>query len=163
LRVSVVDARSNSPLPGASITVGTTKVLSDATGTARLVGLAPGPLEVKVSAEGFREAQEAVVIVAGTEAELPVSLAFARQSALATLSGQVRSVRKGKPLQAWLVIPEARLRRKTDPRGTFQVQLKQGRYRLVFSAPGHLSQTKVVSVQEGEQAIFNVDLFPKTR
>ena len=163
LRVSVVDARSNAPLPGASITVGSTKVLSDATGTARLVGLAPGPLEVKVSAEGFREAQEAVVIVAGTEAELPVSLAFARQSALATLSGQVRSVRKGKPLQAWLVIPEARIRRKTDPRGTFQVQLKQGRYRLIFSAPGHLSQTKVVSVQEGEQAIFNVDLFPKTR
>jgi hypothetical protein len=72
-------------------------------------------------------------------------------------------VRKGKPLQALLVIPEAKIRRRTDARGTFQVQLKQGRYRLVFSAPGHLSQTKVVTVRDGEQAIFNVDLFPKSR
>jgi Carboxypeptidase regulatory-like domain len=161
--VAVVDASSGAPLPGATITVGTTQVLSDATGTARLVGLAPGPVEVRVSAEGFREVREAVVIAAGLETELPVSLSFARQSALATLAGQVRSVRKGKPLRAWLVIPEARLRLRTDARGTFQVQLKQGRYRLIFSAPGHLSQTKVVTVQDGEQAIFNVDLFPKPR
>jgi hypothetical protein len=163
LRVSVVDARSGTPLPGAAITVGTTQVLTDEAGTAHLAGLAPGPLELRVSAEGFRDAREAVVVVAGLETELPVSLSLARQSAFATLSGQVRSVRRGKPLRAWLIIPEARIRRRTDARGTFQVQLKQGRYRLVFSAPGHLSQTKVVTVQDGEQAIFNVDLFPKTR
>ncbi len=163
LRVTVVDARGNTPLPGAAVSVGTTQVLTDAAGQVRLEGLGPGPLEVKVSAEGFRTMQEAVVIVAGTETELPVSLVFGRQGALATLSGQVRSVRKGKPLQALLVIPEAKIRRRTDARGTFQVQLKQGRYRLVFSAPGHLSQTKVVTVRDGEQAIFNVDLFPKSR
>jgi hypothetical protein len=163
LRVLVVEVRNRKPLPGATVTVGATEVPTDAMGVARLEGLAPGPLEVKVSAAGFRAAQEAVVIVAGSETELPVSLTFGRQGALATLSGQVRSVRGGKPLQARLYIPEARLRRSTDARGTFQVQLKQGRYRLVFSAPGHLSQTKVVTVGDGEQAIFNVDLFPKNR
>ncbi|HEX5752275.1 MAG TPA: carboxypeptidase regulatory-like domain-containing protein [Archangium sp.] len=163
LRVSVVDARSGKPLPGAAVAVGTRELLTDATGQVRVEGLGPGPLEVKVSAEGFRTAQEAVAIAAGTETELPVSLVFGRQGALATLSGQVRSVRRGKPLQALLVIPEARIRRRTDARGTFQVQLKQGRYRLVFSAPGHLPQTKVVTVRDGEQAIFNVDLFPKSR
>jgi carboxypeptidase family protein len=163
LRVTVVDARSGKPLPGAAVSVGTTELLTDATGQVRVEGLGPGPLEVKVSAEGFRTAQEAVAIAAGTETELPVSLVFGRQGALATLSGQVRSVRKGKPLQALLVIPEAKIRRRTDARGTFQVQLKQGRYRLVFSAPGHMSQTKVITVRDGEQAIFNVDLFPKSR
>ncbi|WP_331091834.1 MSCRAMM family protein [Archangium sp.] len=163
LRVSVLDARSGTPLAGATVTVGSTEVLTDATGAVRLEGLPPGPLEVKISAEGFRVEQEAVVILAGTETPLPVSLASAKQGALATLSGQVRSIRQGKPLQASLVIPEAKIRRKTDPRGTFQVQLKQGRYRLIFSAPGHLSQTKVVTVHDGEQAIFNVDLFPKSR
>lgn len=163
LRVSVVDARSGQPLRGATVVVGTTELVTDAAGTVRVEGLAPGPLEVKIMAEGFRGTQEVVSIAAGTEADLPVSLAFGRQGALATLSGQVRSVRKGRPLQAVLVIPEAKLRRRTDSRGSFQVQLKQGRYRLIFSAPGHLPQTKVVTVHDGEQAIFNVDLFPKNR
>ncbi len=163
LRVSVLDARSGVPLPRATVTMGSTQVLTDATGVVRLEGLSAGPLEVKISAEGFRSEQEAVVILAGAETPLSVSLASANQGALATLSGQVRSIRKGKPLQAWLVIPEANIRRRTDARGAFQVQLKQGRYRLIFSAPGHLSQTKVVTVHDGEQTIFNVDLFPKSR
>ncbi|KFA91321.1 hypothetical protein Q664_22810 [Archangium violaceum Cb vi76] len=163
LRVTVVDARGGKPLPGVAVFVGSRELRTDATGQVRLEGLPPGPLEVKVSAEGFRTAQEAVVIAVGTETELPVTLVSGRQGALATLSGQVRSVRKGKPLKALVVIPEAKIRRRTDARGSFQVQLKQGRYRLVFSAPGHLSQTKVVTVRDGEQAIFNVDLFPKSR
>ncbi|WP_233261883.1 collagen binding domain-containing protein [Vitiosangium sp. GDMCC 1.1324] len=163
LLVRVVDSSSGAPLPGAAVFVGSSKVLTDAAGQVRVEGLTPGPLEVKILAEGFRAVQEAVVIADRTETELPVPLVLAKQSAPATLSGQVRSVRKGKPLRAWLVIPEARLRRRTDPKGSFQVQLKQGRYRLVFSAPGHLSQTKVVTVHDGEQAIFNVDLFPQTR
>ncbi|QRK14220.1 carboxypeptidase regulatory-like domain-containing protein [Archangium violaceum] len=163
LLVTVVDSRGGKPLPGAAVSVGGTEVLTDAEGRARVEGLTPGPLSVDISAEGFRATQEAVVIVAGTETGLPVSLASRQKAALATLSGQVRSVRRGRPLRAWLIIPEAKLRRRTDARGSFQVQLKQGRYRLVFSAPGHLSQTKVVTVQDGEQAIFNVDLFPKNR
>jgi len=161
--VTVTDARGGKPLPGAAVAVGTTELVTDAAGQVRVEGLGPGPLEVKISAEGFRATQEAVVIVTGTETELAVSLVSGRQGALATLSGQVRSVRKGKPLKALLFIPEAKIRRRTDARGTFQVQLKQGRYRLIFSAPGHVSQTKVVTVRDGEQAIFNVDLFPKSR
>ncbi|WP_257454260.1 MSCRAMM family protein [Archangium lipolyticum] len=163
LEVFVVDGRNGTPLPGALVTVGGTEVTTNEMGLALLKELPPGPLEVKVSAPDFRAEQEAVVIAAGIVSQLSVSLTHGRQGALATLSGQVRSVRGGKPLQARLFIPEAKLRRRTDARGTFQVQLKQGRYRLVFSAPGHLSQTKVITVGDGEQAIFNVDLFPKTR
>jgi hypothetical protein len=161
--VTVTDARGGTPLVGATVIAGSVRVPTDAAGVARLEGVAPGPLEVKISAEGFRIAQEAVVVIAGAETPLAVPLVSARQGLPATLSGQVRSVRQGRPLQALLTIPEAKLRKRTDERGTFQVQLKQGRYRLVFSAPGHLSQTKVVTVQDGEQAIFNVDLFPKSR
>jgi hypothetical protein len=165
LRLSVVDARGGEPLPGASISVpGRTEAFSDAAGQVLLEGLAPGPWEVKVAAGGFRPEQVAVLVIAGEVTALDVSLAAARQGPVyATLSGQVRSVHKGQPLQAWLVIPEAKVRQRTDARGSFQIQLKQGRYRVILSAPGHLTQTKVITVREGEQAIFNVDLFPKPR
>jgi hypothetical protein len=165
LRLSVVDARGGEPLPGASISVpGRTEAFSEAAGQVLLEGLAPGPWEVKVAAGGFRPEQVAVLVIAGEVTALDVSLAAARQGPVyATLSGQVRSVHKGQPLQAWLVIPEAKVRQRTDARGSFQIQLKQGRYRVILSAPGHLTQTKVITVREGEQAIFNVDLFPKSR
>jgi hypothetical protein len=164
VRVSVVDA-SGQPLPGASLSVpGRAEARADAAGQVLLEGLAAGPWEVTVAADGFRPEKVAVLAVAGQETALAVSLALARQGPVyATLSGQVRSAREGQPLQAWLVIPEAKVRQRADARGSFQVQLKQGRYRVILSAPGHLTQTKVITVREGEQAIFNVDLFPKPR
>lgn len=165
LRVSVVDARGGEPLQGASVSVpGRAALLTDAAGQVLLEALEPGPLEVKVSAVDFRAEQEVVNLIAGGETELGVPLTFVREGPVfATLSGQVRSTRKGRPLRAWLSIPEAKVRRRTDARGAFQLQLAQGRYRVIFSAPGHLSQTKVITVREGEQAIFNVDLFPRSR
>jgi hypothetical protein len=163
LKVVVLDIRGRAPLAGVLVKAGEVEGLSDAKGLALLEGVPPGPVEVQVTAEGFRPMREAVIVLSGEEVSLELPLLPAGQLVPATLTGQVRSVREGKPLRALLSIPEARVRLRTDPRGTFQVQLKQGRYRVIFSAPGHITQTKDISVREGEQAIFNVDLFPKSR
>jgi hypothetical protein len=163
VRVTVLDARTKAPLPEVSVKAGAAEALTNAQGLALLQGLTPGPLEVQVQAAGFRPAQETGVVVAGGEWELSLSLLPAGQVVPATISGQVRSTRGGKPLRAWLTIPQAKLRRRTDEQGAFEVKLKQGNYRVIISAPGHLPQTKVLTVQEGEQAILNIDLFSRSR
>ncbi|QSQ19407.1 carboxypeptidase regulatory-like domain-containing protein [Pyxidicoccus parkwayensis] len=163
LRVTVVNAQSGVPLPGVRVAVGATEVRTDMMGQARVKDLAPGPVAVTVKSPGFRTAEEAAVVVAGQEAALSVPLASERKSGPATLAGQVRSTRAGKPLAATLRIPLAKVRTRTDAKGAFSVRVKGGTYRITISAPGHLSQTKTVKVRDGEQAIFNVDLFPRQK
>jgi hypothetical protein len=164
LRVTVVNAQNGVPLPGVRMMVGTAQVRTDLAGRARVDGLAPGPVAVAVTVAGFRPAEEAALIVAGQDAELSVPLAPERKKGeLSTLTGQVRSTRGGRPLVATLLIAQARVRTRTGAAGTFSVRVRGGTYRIVISARGHVSQTKTVTLRDGEQAIFNVDLFPRRR
>jgi len=162
VRILVTDKRDNTPLPEVKVVVGDTELRTDAAGLARLEKLPPGPVLVKVSAEGFQAVEEAVVIVGGQESELPVPLMLAKRLGYATISGTVRSTR-GSPVVATLVIPAAKVRSRTGPDGTFSLKLKPGTFRIIISAKGHLTQSKSVTVRDGEQAIFNVDLFPRNR
>ncbi|GHG93681.1 hypothetical protein GCM10012319_56240 [Comamonas sp. KCTC 72670] len=161
LRVTVVNARTGVPLPGVPVSVGTVEARTDLTGQVDIASLPPGPVSVAVKVAGFRMAEEAAFIVAGQASSLSVPLAEDRKGVRATLSGQVRSVRGGQPLVATLLITKARVRARTDAKGTFNVQVRGGTYRITISARGHLSQTKVVTLRDGERTIFNVDLFPR--
>jgi hypothetical protein len=163
LRVTVVNAQNGVPLPGVRVAVGATEVRTDMMGQARVKDLSPGPVAVTVKSPGFRPAEEAAVVVAGQESALSVPLASERKSGPASLTGQVRSMRGGKPLAATLRIPLAKVRTRADAKGAFNVRVKGGTYRITISAPGHLSQTKSIKLRDGEQAIFNVDLFPRQK
>ncbi|MFP2934475.1 collagen binding domain-containing protein, partial [Pyxidicoccus sp. 3LG] len=163
LRVTVVKAENGVPLPGVRVAVGAVEVRTDMMGQAKVKDLPPGPVAVVVKSPGFRPAEEAAIVVAGQESVLSVPLATERKGEPATLSGQVRSTRGGKPLAARLLIAQAKVRTRTDAKGAFTVRVKGGTYRITISARGHLSQTKVVTLRDGEQAIFNVDLFPRGR
>ncbi|MCY1016055.1 MSCRAMM family protein [Pyxidicoccus sp. MSG2] len=163
LRVTVVNAQNGVPLPGVRVAVGPTEVRTDMMGQARVKDLAPGPVAVTVKSPGFRPAEEAAVVVAGQESALSVPLASERKSGPATLTGLVRSTRGGKPLAATLRIPQVKVRTRADAKGAFNVRVKGGTYRITISAPGHLSQTKSIHLRDGEQAIFNVDLFPRQK
>ena len=79
----------------------------------------------------------------------------------ATLSGQVRSARGGKPVVAQLEVRELKQTISADDAGAFSVQIPGGKYTVRISAPGFVTQTKSVTVRDGDQAIFNVDLAPK--
>lgn len=162
LQISVADKRDGSPVPDAVLSVGTRELRVDAAGRVRLDDVEPGPVSVRVSAPGFQTMEEAAFVVAGQEAVLPVQLLPVRRVGHATIAGRVRST-QGRALVARLVIPKTKVRARTNAQGTFSLKLKPGTYRIIISAKGHLPQTKSVTVRDGEQAIFNVDLFPRTR
>ncbi|WP_342380150.1 carboxypeptidase regulatory-like domain-containing protein [Myxococcus stipitatus] len=163
LKVSVVNASNAVPLPGVRVVVGSAVVRTDLKGEAWVKDLPPGPVSVVASSQGYRTAEEAAVIVAGMETALSVPLALERKGEPATLKGQVRSARGGKPVAATLLIPQAKVKARTDAQGAFTFQVRGGTYRIIISARGFLSQSKLVTLKEGEQAIFNVDLFPRQK
>jgi len=163
LKIVVVDKRDNQPLPNVPVVVGNKELKTNAAGQASIGNLAPGPVLVKVSAPDFQAVEEAAVVVAGKESEMSVPLAPARRLGYATISGTVRSTQQGRALGATLAIPTAKVRTRTDAQGAFSLKIKPGTYRIIISAKGHLTQTKSVTVRDGEQAIFNVDLFPRMR
>lgn len=163
LKIVVVDKRDNKPLEGAPVVVGGKELRTDAAGQVRVGNLPAGPVLVKVSAPEFQTVEEAAVVIPGKESEMSVPLQPARRLGYATISGKVRSTRQGRAIIATLVIPSANVRTRTDAQGDFSLKLKPGTYRIIISAKGHLTQTKSVTVRDGEQAIFNVDLFPRGR
>jgi uncharacterized membrane protein len=124
-------------------------------------GLAPGLVSVKITAPEFTPGDEAASIVVGRTTELKVTLAPLKKRALATISGLVRSARGGAPVKATLSLVELKKSVEADGRGSFATEVAGGKYTVRISAPGFLSQTKSVTVRDGDQAIFNVDLTPK--
>jgi hypothetical protein len=76
------------------------------------------------------------------------------------VSGLIRSTQGGTPIPGLLEIPELRLKLRADDKGAFSAKVKGGTYRVVISAPGYLKQVKSFTVKDGDQAIFNVDLYP---
>jgi hypothetical protein len=163
LKIVVVDKRNNQPLAAAEVVVGGKEQRTDAAGQVRVGNLPAGPVLVKVSAPEFQPVEEAAVIISGQESEMSVPLAPTKRLGYATISGKVRSTQQGRAIGATLVIPSANVRTRTNFEGAFSIKLKPGTYRIIISAKGHLTQTKSVTVRDGEQAIFNVDLFPRGR
>lgn len=134
---------------------------TNAAGALALAGLAPGPLSVKVTAPGFNPGEEGASIVAGNVTDLTVTLVPEKKRVPATVRGQVRSARGGKPVVAQLEIRELKQTVSADAGGAFSVQIPGGKYTVRISAAGFHTQTKTVTVRDGDQAIFNVDLAPK--
>lgn len=158
--VTIVDADGNRPLEGAVVSIGDRELLSAADGTVRAEGIKPGALGIKVSLKGYTEANEAATVTAGRESQVPISLVAEKKKVPATITGLVRSTRGGAPVPADLEIPELKLKTRADANGAFTMRVPGGTYRVIISARGYLKQQKSVTVKDGDQAIFNVDLFP---
>lgn len=161
LLVTVIDKATNSALAGATVTVNGKAQTTDAKGTVTFVELTPGAVNVDIAAAGFTAKAEAATILPGLQATVATELVSAKKRDPATVSGSVRSARGGAAVQANLEIPEASIKAKADDKGGFVFRLAGGTYTVTISAKGFVTQTKQVTVKDGDQAIFNVDLQPK--
>ncbi len=161
LLVTVIDKATKSALAGATVTMNGKAQTTDAKGTATFVELTPGAVNVEIAAAGFTAKTEAATILPGLQATVATELVNAKKRDPATVSGSVRSARGGAAVQANLEIPEASIKAKADDKGGFVFRLAGGTYTVTISAKGFVTQTKQVTVKDGDQAIFNVDLQPK--
>lgn len=159
--VTVVDKATRAALAGATATLNGKTVSTDAKGMARFDTLSPGPVTISFAAPGFTEKAEAATVLPGIDSSVSTELVSAKKRDPATVSGFVRSARGGAAVTANLSIPEASIKAKADAQGAFVFRLTGGTYTVTISAKGFVTQTKQVTVKDGDQAIFNVDLQPK--
>jgi hypothetical protein len=163
LAVTLVDKQTQKPLPGVHLKIRNTEYTADDAGQLSLADLPPGPVEIKAALEGYKPGQEVAQVVVGQSSPVVVALVKAEKKQPATISGLVRSTQTGGPVAATLEIPQTKLKASADAKGAFTFELQGGIYRVIISAPGYLTQTKNVTVKEGDEVIFNVDLHPVGR
>jgi hypothetical protein len=150
--------------PAANVTVegGGVSVTTGADGTFLLPGVGPGPVQLVLKGEGFKPNEEVVSVPAEAEAAVELKMFKAGTGTLASIRGRVRAV-SGAPVPATIRIPEAKFQAKATKDGTFKVQLPGGRYTVAIEAKGFVSQSRVIDVADGDQAIFHVDLHPSAQ
>ncbi|MBL8949560.1 MAG: carboxypeptidase regulatory-like domain-containing protein [Myxococcaceae bacterium] len=161
LNVVVTERDTKKPLPGVMVTAGDVAAKSDEKGVASFEGLKPGPVSIVLKLDGYQPGDEAASVVAGKATDVAVALVPAKKRVPATITGFVRSTKGGAAISADLELPQAKLKTKADAKGAFTFQVPGGTYTVKISAPGYQTQSKDVTVRDGDQAIFNVDLYPK--
>ncbi|WP_224360740.1 carboxypeptidase regulatory-like domain-containing protein [Hyalangium versicolor] len=160
-RVLREEGREGKKVPLADIEVqlgGKVVARSDAEGLFVVPEAGPGPVTLKLAGSGVRPQEEVVVVPPHGEASVEVVLQKGEEIR-AWMRGRVRST-QGRPVVATLKIEEARIKARTRAAGDFEFRLPAGRYHVTFEARGFVSQTKVVDVAAGDQALFYVDLSP---
>lgn len=132
------------------------RVLTDADGTFQSVPLAPGPIELVVSANGYESTTVRTEVVAGQTANIvlrlvpkaPPARAFGRVSDGAG-KGIVASIKLAGPQ-----IAEGR----SDESGNFSVPVQPGLYAARVDADGYLSKELQINVADGREAAATVTL-----
>lgn len=151
-------AATGAAVAGARVTAGALPpITTGADGAYRFEALGPGPVEVKVEAPGLNPAAEVAQVPPEAPATLDVALDPLGKGSPATVRGLIRS-RTGEPLRASVVVKGVAQRVEVSPEGRFVLTVPGGTYQFVISAPGYVSQTKSVVLNDGDQAIFHAEL-----
>lgn len=161
LRVIVTELDTKKPLANVTVTAGDVAAKTDENGVTKFEGLEPGPVSITLQLEGYKKGEEAGSVVAAKTSDVAVALVPEKKRVPAQINGLVRSTKGGTPIPADLEIPQAKIKTKADAKGAFTFRLEGGTYTVKISAPGYITQSKDVTVKDGDQAIFNVDLYPK--
>ncbi|MFT3713404.1 MAG: carboxypeptidase regulatory-like domain-containing protein [Archangium sp.] len=150
-------AVSKKPVPGAVVIAGDSRLETGDDGVYTFASVGPGPVKVRVEAQGYNAADEVAQVPPEGEATLDVALEALGKGSPATVRGLIRS-RAGDALKATVVIKGQNIKVPVNGEGRFVVTIPGGEYFFVISAPGYVSQTKKVTLADGDQAIFHCEL-----
>lgn len=150
------------PLADALVNVAEQSVRTGADGSYVLEKVGPGPVQVRVDAQGFNASEEVAQVPPEGAATLDFSLEPLGKGSPATVRGLVRS-RSGAAIKASVTVRGLKQKVAVTAEGRFVVSVPAGEYTFVISAPGHIAQSKKVTLADGEQAIFHCELLTVTR
>lgn len=153
----VVKSKADKPLAGAKVVMGAVSVVTSASGSYTLEPAGPGPVKVVVSLDGYAAADESVQVVPESTATLDVTLEPLAQRTKAKIRGVISSA-AGPVAKATVRIVELKLKLAVKADGRFEADVAGGKYTLVIEAPKHVTQTRIVEVADGDQAIFQIEL-----
>lgn len=143
------------PIAGATLTAGGQSARSAADGAFALEGVAPGPTEVAVSADGYEAAPRTVEVSEGSEVTLELRMQVHHA---AQIRGQVLSFDGSPVVGATVRLADTELTATTDAEGFFAIGVPPGRYEVVLEAAGHQTQNRRVTVEDNGVTVLNVDL-----
>lgn len=153
-----VKSKAGAALANAKVLVdGAAPLVTDAVGAFSLAQAGPGPVKVKIALDGYAPADEVVQVAPETTATLDVTLEPVAQRTRAKLRGIITSA-TGPVAKATVRVVELKLKQAVKADGRFETDVKGGKYTLVIEAPKHVSQTRIVEVADGDQAIFQIEL-----
>ncbi len=153
----VVKSKADKPLAGAKVVMGSVTVMTSASGSYTLEPAGPGPVKVVVSLDGYAAADESVQVIPESTATLDVTLEPLAQRTKAKIRGVISSA-AGPVAKATVRIVELKLKQAVKADGRFEADVAGGKYTLVIEAPKHVTQTRIVEVADGDQAIFQIEL-----
>ena len=151
--LTVVDAATKRPIADVRIKYLETE-FSDQVGSAdgkfRSIDFSPGTkVTIQLSAPGYTNRSMRMTV-----SEAPIAGTIEMQQAIigGRLAGRITAEGAGAAeASIWLSGEEER-RAKVDPAtGAFQIDVKPGDYRMVVSAPGHISLSENISILNGRQ------------
>jgi hypothetical protein len=145
------------PIANATVTSGSASVTTNETGTFTLERVGPGPVKVKVTLQGYAAANEVVQVAPEATAQLDVMLEPVTARTKAKLRGVISSA-AGPVAKATVRVVELKVKQAVKADGRFEADVPGGKYTLVIEAPKHVTQTRVVEVADGDQAIFQIEL-----
>lgn len=165
---TVVNSTSKEPIGSATIKIagfdGTLLAVAYEKGTwaSWAIPAGEGLLQVSASAPGYRPAEQTIPRGAPDEIKtVDFALQPAGEDAKGQIRGSLKDSRTGRAVKGQIVIPSLGQKVQVEEDGTFTADVKEGRYQVLISARGFVTQKKEIEIRAGDVVILNVDLLAR--
>ncbi|MEA2633982.1 MAG: large repetitive protein [Chloroflexota bacterium] len=153
---TVTDASTARPIPGATVSAGTSNATTNGSGVYSISGLAPGAYTATTTATGYASQSASVTMTAGAT----TTQNFALAPNPGTITGTVTDSGSTAPI-AGATVSYGGGSTTTDGSGSYTLaNVAEGSYTVTASATGYAGQSRTVTVGPGATATQNFALTP---
>lgn len=155
---TVTDSVTNTPIAGATVTIGSQSTTTSSAGSYSFSGISAGSYTIAVSANGYVSSTKKIQISAGQ----PQIVNFSLQPTGTTVSGTITDATTNKPIPS-AIVKLGQSTVTTSAQGGYSFpNMSPGSYTISASAANYVSQSKQIQVSAGQPQTVNFSLQPST-